>query len=194
MQTQTLTVRRARRADYAGIQHLAATYYKGNLSPDAQKGGFLSAQFSLQQITGMGDDLGIMVAVDHDEVVAFACASRCDYPGQPPIVQHMLDQLAQFRFMGHPIDVRKTFVYGPVCIDAAFRKRGLLRCLYECMKREVGGYRTGIAFVADDNPASLGAHVDGLGMQQVGRFDFTGKGYQALAFDMRLASAPPNAN
>ncbi len=179
----TLTVRRALPSDYAGIQRLAAKYHKASLSPEDQRGGFLSAQFSLQQIADMGDALGIIVAVDCEAVVAFACASRCDFPGQPPIVRHMLAQLAQFRFRGHPMDATETFVYGPVCIEAAFRGRGLLRAMYECMKRHAAAYRTGIAFVADDNPASLGAHVEGLGMQPVGRFEFMGNGYQAIAFE-----------
>lgn len=79
----------------------------------------------------------------------------------------------------------RVFIYGPVCIDRAYRGRGLLRGLYETLRREVAGrYDIGVAFVADDNPRSLRVHVDGLGMGDVGEFVFWGKQYHILAFHM----------
>ncbi|MDE2341995.1 MAG: hypothetical protein KGL63_01155 [Betaproteobacteria bacterium] len=185
MKNPNLTVRRAGPSDYAAIERLAAKYYRGNLSPEEQKEGFLSAQLSLGQIAAMGDDLGIVVAMDQEKAVAFACASRSDFQDQPPIVRHMLGELARFQFMAQPMVIKDVFVYGPVCIDAAYRGLGLLRKMYEQMKEQVSIYPLGIAFVADDNPASMGAHIHGLGMQAVGRFDYLGKDFQALAFGTR---------
>ncbi|MEK6801492.1 MAG: hypothetical protein AABZ34_02330 [Nitrospirota bacterium] len=73
-------------------------------------------------------------------------------------------------------------------ISQPSRGRGLLRGLYEALHKEVAGrYDVGVAFVTDDNPPSLRAHVDGLGMDRVGALVFSEKRQHILAF---LVSAP----
>ena len=42
----------------------------------------------------------------------------------------------------------------------------------------------GVAFVARDNAHSLSAHVQGLGMLDVGAFEFDARAYRILAFDV----------
>jgi hypothetical protein len=68
-------------------------------------------------------------------------------------------------------------------VARSHRRRGLLRGLYDALRREVaGGYDAGVAFVAKDNQRSLAAHADGLGMTIAGDFVFNGKQYWILAF------------
>ncbi|MBU6434470.1 MAG: hypothetical protein KGS09_19780 [Nitrospirae bacterium] len=45
-------------------------------------------------------------------------------------------------------------------------------------------FDVGVAFVADENAHSLRAHLDRLGMEQVGDFAFSGKDYHILAFEV----------
>ncbi|OIR11475.1 hypothetical protein GALL_69680 [mine drainage metagenome] len=188
---RTLEIRRAAEADFPGICALAGSYYRENPAPADRRQGFLSARFSLQQIADMANGLGIVIASDAGQVAGFACASRCDWTGQPAIVRHLVDHLSRYRFHGRPIDRDKVFVYGPVCIDADYRGRGILRNMYQYLQRGMEGrYSAGVAFVADDNEASLRAHIDGLGMSKIGEFEYRGRIYQALAFDIATAEAP----
>lgn len=60
------------------------------------------------------------------------------------------------------------FLYGPVIIDPAFRRRGLLRQLSQALL-ERSRYPPAVAFVQQDNTASLAAHT-ALGWQQVAEF------------------------
>lgn len=183
-----MEIRRAIEADYHGICALAGSYYREQPAPADRQQGFLSARFSLQQIADMASSLGIVVASDAGQVAGFMCASDCDWAGQPAIVKQMLDQLPQYRFHERPIDKDKAFVYGPVCIDAACRGRGILRGMYRHLHRLMEGrYAAGVAFVADDNEASLRAHIDGLGMSKIGKFGYRGRACQVLAFDIAPA-------
>lgn len=178
-----MEIRKALSEDYSGISELAAANYVENLSSTDRHRGFLSATFTLQQIAAMARDLGIIVARDKQHVVGFICASRCDLNNQPSIVKRMVEAFDRCRFQGRALNDYKQFIYGPVCIDRAYRGRGLLRHLYHGLQRELAGkYDVGSAFVAEDNLHSLRAHVDGLGMSEVGRFVHGGRSYQILAF------------
>jgi hypothetical protein len=41
-----------------------------------------------------------------------------------------------------------------------------------------------VAFVADDNPRSLAAHIRRLSMEKVARFNYGGKDYHSIAFSV----------
>jgi predicted GNAT superfamily acetyltransferase len=175
--------RRARPEDFPGILRIQSANQIANLSSEEREQGFLSAQFSLEQIAAMAGDLGIIVAAESGTVLGFLCGFRCDFNTGSPVIAGMLETFAGVRFDGKPLSASKTFIYGPVCIDRPFRGRGLLHGLYEAQKRELAGqFDVGVAFVSRSNPHSLKAHVAGLGMTEVGEFEVKGNVYVTLAF------------
>jgi predicted GNAT superfamily acetyltransferase len=102
----------------------------------------------------------------------------------------MLAALPGMSFLGRSLASQRTFVYGPVCVAAQWRGKGVLRGMYDALRREIAGdYDTGVLFVAKDNPHSLHAHADGLGMTLVGDFQFDARNYWTLAFPVPL---PPH--
>jgi hypothetical protein len=145
--------------------------------------------FSLRQVSNMARDLGIIVAKDNNWVVGFVCASRCDWNYQPAIVKSMLAEFDRILFQGRPLNEYSVFIYGPVCIDLAYRGRGLLRKLYRGIKRELAGkYSVVSAFIADGNSRSLQAHRDGLGMSEVARFTHDECSHHILAFPVEAGT------
>jgi L-amino acid N-acyltransferase YncA len=179
-------IRRAITDDYEGILRLQATYYVNNLGEDERRGGFLSAEFSLSQITDMADDLGIVVARDGDRVVGYMCASRTDFEPRPPILDSMFRCLEKVLFRGKVLVEAPMFVYGPVCIDLPYRGRGLLRKMLATLQSGLESrFEVGVAFVAADNLRSLEAHVKGLGMAKVGRFEHGGSRYYVVALAVK---------
>jgi hypothetical protein len=95
----------------------------------------------------------------------------------------MLAEFDQILFQGSPLNEYNVFVYGPVCIDQAYRGQDLLRMLYQGVKGELAGkYSVGAAFIADDNSRSLKAHREGPGMTEVSRFTHDDRGYHTLVF------------
>ena len=181
----TVEFRRAGPEDFPAILRIQAANQIANLSPDERGQGFLSAQFTIEQIVAMARDLGIVVAVESGSVFGFLCGFRCEFHTGSPVIARMLETFPGAKFDGKPLSARKTFIYGPVCIDRPHRGRRLLRGLYEEQKRELAGqFEVGVAFVSRGNLHSLKAHVAGLGMTEVGEFTVKGDVYVTLAFQV----------
>ena len=175
--------RRANPVDYNEILNLQAANYVANLSAEERKEGFLSAQFTAEQTAQIAEDLGTMVALVDHKVAGFLCAFRNEFETGSPVIAKMMESYDRLTFEGRPLNVFKSYIYGPVCIGREYRRRGLLHGLYDAQKRDlVGRFDVGVAFVARNNPHSLQAHVAGLGMAEAGDFECHGNLYVALAF------------
>ncbi|NGZ08421.1 MAG: GNAT family N-acetyltransferase [Nitrospira sp. LK70] len=177
--------RRAKLEDIPAILDVQAANFIGNLEDTERRDGFLSVKFTRQQLEEMTGDVGIIVAAIGGSLAGFLCASSCEFNRPFPLLAAMMQRFNAIDYQGRSLASSRVFIYGPVCIERAYRGRGLLRRLYETLQREVAGrYDIGVAFVAEDNPHSLRVHLDGLGMAHVGEFALSGKQYHILAFDV----------
>jgi len=178
----TIQYERAVPADYPAILRLNTENFMANLQPEDRRDGFLSAVFTPEQIAAMAGELGIMVARAGD-VVGFLCAFRNEFNHGSPVVAKMIESYDRTVFEGKPLTAYKTYAYGPVCIDRGYRRKGILRGLYEAQKRDLAGrFDVGVALIARDNPHSMAAHVQGLGMVEAGEFEVNGKIFATVAF------------
>jgi len=181
--------RRAIRSDYAQILRLQSDNHIANLSEAEREQGFLSAQFTPEQTAQIADDLGTIVALVNDQVVGFLCAFRKEFPTGSPVIAKMLEAYHRLNFEDRPLSAFNSYIYGPVCIGREYRRRGLLRGLYEAQKKDLAGqFEIGVAFVSRSNPHSLSAHVAGLGMNEAGDFEVKGNVYATLAFRVPVKS------
>lgn len=177
--------RRATAEDFSDILKLQATSFIDNLSTEDLTDGFLSAEFTCPQLGEIANDVALLVASDKGRILGYLCTCSCDYYKQVPLLATMIRSLDSILYLGKPLSSYNLFIYGPVCIDKAYRGRGLLRGLYEVLQGEVSGkFEVGTAFVSKDNSHSLAAHVNGLGMASAGEFDFRGRIYDILAFSI----------
>ncbi|MDF0668296.1 MAG: GNAT family N-acetyltransferase [Nitrospira sp.] len=194
-----MELRRAKLEDIPAILDVQAANFIGNLKDAERRDGFLSVKFTRQQLEEMTGDVGIIIAAIEGRLVGYLCASSCKLNRPFPLLAAMMQRFDAIDHHGRSLASSRVFIYGPVCIDRAYRGRGLLRGLYETLQREVAGrYDIGVAFVAEDNPHSLHVHVDGFGMAHVGEFVLSGKQYHILAFDVRsedgnVAASKPSA-
>jgi predicted GNAT superfamily acetyltransferase len=180
---RNVSYRRALPVDYTAILNLQSANYVANLSTDERQQGFLSAQFTPEQIAQIAKDLGSIVAVMDDQIVGFVCAFRNEFETGSPVIAKMLESYDRMVFEGRALNSFRSYIYGPVCLARDFRGRGLLRGLYEAQKKDLAGqFEIGVAFVSRSNPHSLDAHVKGLGMTEVGDFECRGNVYITLAF------------
>ena len=180
-----IVYRRARHEDYSGILRLQTANYIANLSPQERAEGFLSAEFTPEQIAAIAEDLGIIVALEGENIAGYLCAFRNEFNHGSPVLAKMFESYERLQFEEKPLSSYKTYVYGPVCIGRDYRKRGLLRGLYEAQKKDLAGrFEIGVAFVSRDNPNSLQAHIAGLRMKKLGDFQAKGNTYTVLAFSL----------
>ena len=172
--------------DYSAILRLQSVNYIANLAPEERKEGFLSAQFTREQVADMAQDLGTTIAVVAGELAGFLCAFRREFDTGSPVIAEMLKSYDSVRFEGKPLNRCNSYIYGPVCIGREYRRRGLLRGLYQAQVADLAGqFEVGVAFVASNNPHSLQAHIAGLGMTEVGEFEVKDNRYVILAFRTR---------
>lgn len=175
--------RKATPADFWRIlslqhQNLLTTLQGKDLSQ-----GFLTIEFTREQLHRMNSELGIFVALEAREVIGYLMAESIEFAIESPLIAHLLKRLKDFIYEGVPLSSRCMFVYGPVCIDRRHRGQGALEGLSDIMLQTLRGqYDIGIAFVSERNPRSLHAHQLKLGMKVIDEFEFNGQKYKTLAF------------
>ena len=148
--------------------------------------GFLTIEFTREQLHRMNSELGIFVALQDKEVIGYLMAESIEFANESPLIAHLLKRLKDFVYEDVPLSSRCLFVYGPVCIDRRHRGQGILEGLSNMMLQTLKGqYDVGIAFVSERNPRSLHAHQVKLGMKVVDEFEFNGQKYRTLVFGVK---------
>jgi hypothetical protein len=179
----SIQYRKAVPADFEGILRLQHENLLSLLPEEERSQGFLSIEFTREQIRTVNDDLGIFVAVQDKTVMGYLMAESVEFAVQSPLIAFMLKRLKDVCFEARPISSFSLFIYGPVCIDKKARGKGVLEGLFRVMRESLeNNYEVGIAFVSNRNPRSLHAHTEKLGMSVVDEFEFKGEKYKTLAF------------
>jgi predicted GNAT superfamily acetyltransferase len=175
--------RRAGPEDYGEIVRLQRENYIANLTAEERREGFLSAEFSLEQVAAIAGDLGIAIVTMNDDLAGCLCGIRREFNHGSPVVAKMLETYDHVWFQEQPLSAFNSYIYGPVCIARQYRRRGLLRGLYDFQKKDLAGqFEIGVALVSHSNPHSMQAHVEGLGMIEAGEFEVNGNVFAILAF------------
>ena len=175
--------RRVRDRDYPALLALQEANLRDHLTQEQRNEGFLSARFSRDQFAEMNAGVAVVVAEADGAIAGYLCGSTVEFNRRFALLAAMIERYPQIEWRQRPLDRYVSFVYGPVCVDRRFRGRGLLRGLYRALLDAAADrFEIGVAFVAQDNPRSLGVHVQGLGMDDVGDFEFNERRYRILAF------------
>lgn len=86
------------------------------------------------------------------------------------------DELAAQRF-----GASGYFLYGPVVVDDAYRRRGVLTAIVRGLfSQAAASYAVGVAFIEDINSASMTAHTR-LGFTPFAAFTLSDRRYQCLS-------------
>lgn len=186
---QVIAVRRFVEADTDRVVELFRVNSREHVA-DPAADGFVQGGLEAATVRSLAEQDGVWVVEADGTVVGFACAAM-GIAGPPPAreIQRRADELS---FHGRSLAAQSWLGYGPVVIDAGYRGRGLLRLLFDAIVTAWRGRaETGVAFVEEGNRRSMGAHVAGLGMTPIGRFDLDGRGYAVLAFSLAQPQPQP---
>jgi predicted GNAT superfamily acetyltransferase len=155
---------RASEADLDGIVELQA-------ANQPERGGKLSARLPHSRIAEMMREMPLIVARRGDRITGFLMTSTRTMNADIPIISAMLAA-----YPGTP----DAYVYGPVCVGAEERGKGLARAMFSELRRLTPA-REGILFIRRDNSASLRAHAK-MGMREVAGFVFGGNEFAVLSY------------
>lgn len=180
-----MEIKLAGKTEIQGVLDLQSLYLYDNLPEEGRKNGFVTTPFTAAQIEAIISDKGLFIAVDHQRVVAYVFAGSWKYYEQWPIFPYMTSFFPRLTFKNGPLTTENSFQYGPVCVDVAYRGTGLLNSLVETMRAHMlQRYPIAATFINKLNQRSLNAHVNKLGWEVIGEFEYNSKNYDILAFDM----------
>jgi len=178
--------RRASGTDFEGMVKLQDSNLASKISDDQKKDGFLSAAFSAQQFESMDNDGCVIVAMDDENLVeAFLCSSTPMFNLPFALPAAMIERFSKIDFGEERLSNQQVLITGPVCIDQAWRGKGVLEKLYEALYKELfGQYDAAVVFVSKENPRSIKAH-EKLGMSVVDEFVFNSKDFVIMAIALK---------
>ena len=135
-----------------------------------ERGGTLSTCLPPARIAGMMSEMPLIVARRDGRVAGYLMTSTREMNADVPVINAML--------AAYP-GTADAYVYGPICVEAGARGKGLAQAMFSELRRLVP-MREGILFIRRDNPASLRAH-EKMGMRQVACFVFGGSEFVVLS-------------
>ena len=136
-----------------------------------ERGGSLSASLPYSRIAAMMREMPLIVARSDHRITGFLMTSSREINVDVPIIMAML--------AAYPGST-DAYIYGPVCVAAEERGRGLAHAMFSELRR-LEPAREGILFIRHDNAASLSAHAK-MGMRVVADFEFGETKFAVLSY------------
>jgi predicted GNAT superfamily acetyltransferase len=155
---------KATEGDLEGILELQA-------ANQTDRGGTLSASLPRPRVIAMIQAVPLIVARRDGHITGFLMTTTRAMNADLPIVQ------AMFAAYHGSAD---AYVYGPICVSAEERGKGLAQAMFMELRRLEPG-REGILFIRRDNEASLRAHAR-MNMREVAGFQFNGLDFAVFSY------------
>ncbi|WP_442265044.1 GNAT family N-acetyltransferase [Tenacibaculum sp. ZS6-P6] len=115
--------------------------------------GFVTVEHDLEILSKMHDLHPHIIAKDNDNVVGYALSMSTSFKNEIPVLIPMFNEIDK-------LNINPNFiVMGQVCVDKAYRGKGIFRGLYDTMATTFSGEFTSIITEIDaNNTRSLKAH------------------------------------
>ena len=178
---RTAIVRLLNDNDYGGLLKIQRENMAGSVPAGERSGGFLSSEFTVEQLRTLHESAGIVVATVGGSLAAFFCLSTLEANQDAPIVMAMRESMRSVLLDQRSMDSYSFVVAGPICIDRQYRGTGLFERLYEFAAHHFAGrFELAVAFIAEENQRSLKAHGK-VEMVPVAQFEYKGVAYYLVA-------------
>jgi len=172
--------------DLPAIMELQGKNLFANLTPQQRERGFLSQEFSREMLQEVMEDVAIVKAFTSEELVGFRMAQTLAFNLRFPLWRAIIDRFPHIEFEGKKLSEAEVFITGPTCIAEAWRGKGVHEGMFKTMRSLARDrFDFGVIFISENNPRSLAAAQNRLGMQVVDHLTFDGKDYSVLAFSTK---------
>ncbi|RMZ51868.1 GNAT family N-acetyltransferase [Flavobacteriaceae bacterium PRS1] len=126
-----------------------------SISEDESKSeGFVTVHHDFEILKAMNGKCAHIIAKSGSKVIGYALCMLKEFKENIEVLKPMFQQIDKC------LNKNKTYlVMGQICVDKAFRKRGVFRGMYDFMKQEMSSkYDMIITEVDEKNTRSLNAH------------------------------------
>lgn len=175
--------------DIPQILALQQKYHIKSIQEQDKKDGFVTTLFTAEQLKELiEEERGIALACDEARVSAYAMAGSWNYWSKWPLFQHMIADLGNTEYLGRALSTENSYQYGPVCIDTAYRGKGVLEAIFRFSARQMSQrYRILITFINQINERSYAAHTRKVGLELIKTFSYNENNYYELGYDTAKA-------
>ena len=174
-----------RSTDMPEVLRIQQTNLIESLSDTERMQGFLSVEFLPEQLERINQEIPIIVADMGETLGGYVFGTTLESSRQVPILAHIMSLFGELTYRNYSLDQCDSFMYGPICVSRAHRGTGILEGLFAELCRHIAGrFDIGVSFVSEANPRSLEAHLRKLGMDEIAKFEFNGKPFHMLAFEV----------
>lgn len=158
-------------ADLQGILDLQRQNQKDNVPLDVQQEqGFVTLQYTLNQMEQMHKLGPSVIAKDGDRVVGYAITAMPDAQAFIPELRTLFELLQTVNYDGKPLSEHAYYVVGQVCVAEGYRSQGLLDRMYGHHRELYSDrFRLFITDIAARNARSIRAH-ERVGFKVVHQF------------------------
>lgn len=146
--------------DIQQIQLLQKTNLANNVDTTTRQAeGFVTVEHSLELLTEMNTPYPHVIAKENGKVVGYTLVMLRSMSNKIPILFDMFEQINRLTYGSQNLSESNYFIMGQVCIDKAYRKRGIFKKLYEKLAQQMSQHFDFIITeVSLSNKRSLYAH------------------------------------
>lgn len=182
---QIIITRVSNEVELIGIQELQRANLRKLIGEEeAQKEGFVTAEYSLELLKSMHESSPSIIAKDGDKVVGYALVSTKAIMGQHELLDDLFDVLDKLSFNGASLSEKNAYVLvGQLCVEKKYRGMGLVQKMYQYFKDSLqDDFKYLITDVAAENERSLKAHIRS-GFQVIHTIDYGGMKWDIVLWD-----------
>lgn len=168
------------------IVDLQRRYHRSALLPDTQeREGFVFAEHSVALLRRMSAELPQAIAVANDgNVVGYCLSLPLSLRKELPSLAPMFEQFGRCAYHGRPLSSFRFFVGGQVCVDRAYRGRGLLARLYDQVRLTAPStYDLCVTEIAARNQVSIRAH-ERMGFEVISTYSDGSEAWVIVAWNL----------
>jgi GNAT superfamily N-acetyltransferase len=158
----------------------------GSLSREAQDlEGFVYVQHTVPLLERMAAKLPQAIALADDRVVGYCLALSPSLQSDIPSLAPMFEHFARCAYRGRPLASHRLFVGGQVCVDRAYRGRGLLARLYRQIRDSLSAAQDlCVTEIAVRNGVSIRSH-ERMGFEIISRYADPAEEWVIAAWDLK---------
>ena len=177
-----MIITQARFEDIDSLLELHKKYHVSTVSEEDKPDGFITTDFTPEQLKGLIDEDGITIIKDGDNVLGYAMAASWQFWSEWPFFANMIKLLPDNSFEGTVLDMENSYQYGPITLDRSIRGTGMFEKLFNAsLKNMSKRYPIMVTFINQINDRSYVAHTEKVPMEVISTFVFNNNDYYMLA-------------
>ncbi len=173
----------ASRSDLIDIRLLQEQNLKKNLSPEELREGFVTAEYTVDELAQMHELTPAVIAKHQEQLVGYALAVSPKFRGNHPLIDNLFTHIDKISYRNKPLKGSNYIMVGQLCVRKNFRKSCVSLGLYQAYKKWYSdSFDYLITDIVFENQPSLKAHQK-AGFEIVSELNYSGSHWAVVLWN-----------